>query len=127
MSYIIINEVTMKACRCATLQEVMDFMEHGEVPVKARDVKSANFRHLIQHPEPDRLMQRLHKLIDGSRGADVGCVLLRCVQENYLIRNPTRAEFCSEFRLVGSWGAIHNYMDENSENALLRANKVVIF
>lgn len=95
-----------------------------ERPGKGRN---ANFRHLIQHPFPDRLLERLHALIDGRVGADVGCVLLRCIQENLLIRNPTKAEFCSEFQLSGSWQSIHKYMDENNLNALSKANRVMIF
>ena len=105
----------------------MNFMEHEEVNVKTRKVKIANFRHLVQYPEPDRLMRRLHELIDGRNGADVGCVLMRCVQENYLMRNPTQAEFCAEFQLIGSWQSIYKYMNEDCLNALSKANRVVIF
>ena len=89
--------------------------------------KKASFLHLIQHPEPERLIQRMHALIDGRSGADVGCVLLKCIQENWLIRNPTKAEFCAEFELIGSWQSIHKYMDENNLNALTKANRIVIF
>lgn len=72
-------------------------------------------------------MRRLHDLIDGRHGAAVGCVLLKCVQLNYLMRNPTQAEFCAEFQLTGSWQSVHKYMDENNLNALAKANRVVIF
>lgn len=85
------------------------------------------FRHLIQHTEADLLLERLHQLIDGCRGADVGSVLLHCVQRNYLKRKPTRKEFTSEFVLLGSWTSIHNYMDEGNLNALDRANRINIF
>ena len=37
------------------------------------------------------------------------------------------ALYISEFTLIGSWTAIHNYMNDNSEKALDRANKVIIF
>jgi hypothetical protein len=66
-------------------------------------------------------------LIDGKKGADVGCVFLRCKQVGYITRRPTQAEFKSEFELKGTWAAIHKYMDEDSMNALDRANKVIIF
>ena len=116
----------MKACRCLTREDVLKFFNSLEEPKKER-APAANFRHLIQYPEPERLLQRLHALIDGRRGAAVGCVLLKCVQLNYLVKNPTQAEFCSEFQLTGSWQSIHKYMDENNLNALAKANRGVIF
>ena len=127
MNYIILDEETMKAYRCLNVQEVMNFfLQQGE-PRKVQNTLRANFRKLVQYPDADRLMMRLHQLIDGRYGADVGSVLLRCVQENLLSRNPTKAEFCAEFHLVGSWQSIHKYMDENNLNALSKANRIVIF
>ena len=127
MSFIIVNEETMKACRCRNEQEVMDFLRLCGEPRKQHQARQASFRNLVQYPDPDRLIQRLHDLIDGRNGAAVGCVLLRCVQDNLLTRNPTQAEFCSEFQLTGSWQSIHKYMDDNNLNALSKANRVVIF
>lgn len=126
MSYIILDEKTMKAFRCRTKEEVITYFQQLGTPEKPTENR-ADFRHLIQHPNPDKLLKRLHTLIDGRGGADVGCVLMKCIQENYLLRNPTRAEFCAEFQLRGTWSAIHNYLDDNNENALARANKTVIF
>ena len=85
------------------------------------------FLHLILHPEPKKLLKRLHRLIDGKSGAAVGAVLLRAQQKGYLIKVPTQAEFESEFALVGKWNAIHNYMNDNSTKALAKANKIIIF
>ncbi|MBQ5643672.1 MAG: hypothetical protein IIV13_07965 [Bacteroidaceae bacterium] len=85
------------------------------------------FWNIIQYKDPQTLLERLHQLIDGKKGADVGCVLLKCKQDGYITRKPTQAEFKSEFELNGTWAAIHKYMGENSMNALDRANKVIIF
>ena len=85
------------------------------------------FQKLIQYPQPERLLKRLHELIDGENGAAVGSVLLKCMQLGYLKKTPTQAEYVSEFQLIGTWSAIHNYMDNNSWKALSRANKVIIF
>ena len=85
------------------------------------------FCNVIQYKDPQALLKRLHQLIDGKKGADVGCVLLKCKQDGYIIRNPKRSEFVSEFALKGTWQAIHKYMEGDTENALDRANKVVIF
>ena len=85
------------------------------------------FLHLILHPEPKKLLKRLHQLIDEKRGAEVGAVLMRAQQKGYLSKVPTQAEFRSEFALVGKWNAIHNYMNDNNEKALAKANKIIIF
>lgn len=85
------------------------------------------FLHLILHPEPKKLLKRLHQLIDGKSGAAVGAVLLRAQQKGYLSKVPTQAEFESEFTLNGGWNAIHNYMNDNNQKALAKANKIIIF
>lgn len=78
--------------------------------------------------DKEKLLKRLHELIDGKGGADVGSVFYRAlVIENLISRKPTRAEFCQEFQLIGSWTAIHNYMNENDEKAIVRAANVIIF
>ena len=88
---------------------------------------ASNFIDIIQFPEKTKFLIRLHELIDRKGGADVGCVLLRALQMNYITRKPTQKEFTSEFKVVGCWSAIHNYMDENNQNALDRANRIVFF
>ena len=92
-----------------------------------KEYKKSEFYNIIQYEDPQALQKRLHQLIDGKKGADVGCVLLKCKQDGYITRNPTQGEFKSEFELNGSWAAIHKYMDEGNMNALDRANKVIIF
>ena len=95
--------------------------------VEKKKHSTPNFLHLILHSEPKKLLERLHRLIDGKSGAAVGAVLLRAQQKGYLIKVPTQAEFESEFALVGKWNAIHNYMNDNNEKALAKANKIIIF
>ncbi len=94
---------------------------------KSNSVSEVSFYDIVQYENPTLLVERLHQLIDGRKGADVGCVLLKCLLDGYLIRRPKQKEFESEFSLIGGWSAIHNYMDDNNENALDRANKIVIF
>ena len=99
--------------------------QHKEVEKKC--ISTRNFLHLILHPNPKKLLKRLHQLIDGRRGAAVGAVLLRAQQMGYLSKVPTHAEFVSEFTLIGNWTAIHNYMNDNSPKALAKANQIIIF
>lgn len=94
---------------------------------KEEEKKDTSFRSIIQYKDPDELLNRLHQLIDGRSGADVGCVLLKAYQNNYIGRKPTKIEFKSEFELIRSWQAITNYLNENSLKALARSNRVVIF
>ena len=95
--------------------------------VEKKKHSTPNFLHLILHSEPKKLLERLHQLIDEKSGAEVGAVLMRAQQKGYLIKVPTQAEFRSEFALVGKWNAIHNYMNDNNEKALAKANKIIIF
>lgn len=101
-----------------------DIDENQSIIKKA---KSISFSDIIQYDDKERLLKRLHVLIDGRRGADVGCVILRALQENYITRLPTQKEYESEFKRIGSWTAIHNYMNDKNLNALDRANKIVFF
>lgn len=103
--------------------------KHKEVipSLKEKEKGATSFRSIIQYKDPDKLLNRLHQLIDKRSGADVGCVLLKAYQDNYIGRKPTKIEFKSEFELIGSWTAITNYLNENSLKALARANRVVIF
>lgn len=95
--------------------------------IPSQKEENTSFRSIIQYDDPDKLLKRLHQLIDGRSGADVGCILLKAKQENYIIKNPTRKQFLSEFKLIGTWQAITNYLSDNNQNALDRANRIVIF
>lgn len=119
MIELIEEEKKPKAEKISTNTEKLQKKEFNE--------ESSIFYQIVQHEEPQKLLKRLHQLIDGRKGADVGCVLLKCVQDGYLTRNPKQKEFESEFILRGGWNAIHNYMSDNNENALERANKIIIF
>lgn len=95
---------------------------------QSQKIAKTNFADIIQYPDKEKLLKRLHFLIDGKRGADVGAVLMNaCIINPYLTRKPTRLEFEAEFELIGSWQSITNYLNENSEKALQKANRVLIF
>ena len=88
--------------------------------------KVSNFSDIIQYEDKERLLKRLHELIDGRGGADVGSVILQAWQTNLITRKPTRKEFESEFKTKGCWTAIYKYLDDNNPNALSRANRIII-
>lgn len=95
--------------------------------VESKESSYSIFTNIIQYPDKEKLLLRLHELIDGRAGADVGCVILRAYQENYLVRLPKQKEFESEFDLIGTWSAIHNYLNDGDPRALNRSNRIVIF
>lgn len=95
-------------------------------PIVNKTNKSV-FSDIIQYEDKERLLKRFHELIDGRKGADAGSVILKALIEKYITRLPKQKEYELEFGIIGSWSAIHNYMNENSLNALERARKIVIF
>lgn len=120
-----IYDYTQFAGTMEIAQRVFNALSQNETLQRYK--KKVCFRSIIQYEDKNILIARLHKLIDGKGGADVGAVLLNARQNNYIIRNPTREEFKSEFELIGSWSAISNYMSDDNANALDRANRIVIF
>lgn len=119
------KDMTMQVVSTDGLMNHLDTVEKEEKTVSRR--AECSFRNIVQHKEPEVLLKRLHQLIDGRSGASVGSVLLKCCQDGHLIRRPTQREFESEFALIGGWTAVHKYMDDNNENALDRANQIIIF
>ena len=108
--------------------EELDSQKRENLQKRSQASRTKNFRDIIQYPDKDKLLGRLHELIDGKGGADVGAVLLNAYFiKPYLTRRPTQAEFESEFELIGGWSAISNYMSADNQNALDKANKIVIF
>lgn len=108
------------------LESVQPKEKNSSKHLNEKDIRKICFRDIIQYEDKEKLLKRLHTLIDGKGGADAGSVLLSARLSNYLTRNPTQAEFKSEFELIGSWSAISNYMNDNNQNALDRANRIII-
>ena len=99
------------------------------IPQKPKKKVKSCFADIVQYHDKEQLIKRLHELIDGKGGADVGSVLFKASEDRLLTRVPTQAEFKSEFTLIGGWSAIHNYMvfDPNDNNKLTRAFNIKIF
>lgn len=103
----------------------------GEGHYRPQEAMKSSFRAIIQYHDKDGLIKRLHELIDEETSpAMVGAILLRAsVFDGLIKRKPTRQEFDDEFHLFKykNWQSVHNYMDEGSQKALAKANKIVIF
>lgn len=94
---------------------------------KQLSIQKTDFRNIIQYEDKDRLLNRLHELIDGKSGAGVGAVLLKAKKEGHLTKCPNEKEYVSEFTLVGSWAAIKKYLNPNTPTAESNADNIVIF
>ena len=93
-----------------------------------RKKKIYNFSDIIQYHDKQKLLDRLHFLIDGKGGAQVGAVILKAKVEGYLSDNPVKKAFYKEFpNTTGTWQAIHNYFDESDNKCLAKARGVIIF
>lgn len=92
--------------------------------------KKANFRDCIQYKDKEKLIKRLHELIDGKKGRDVGYVLLKCRMDGLITRNPTKDEMNAEFPSVVYKSGVKNYLTEGSlsdNGKLSKASQIVIF
>lgn len=65
-----------------------------------RNKKQPSFRSIIQYEDKERLLGRLHKLIDGKQGADVGAVLLKAKKEKYLTKCPNERSMSANLPLL---------------------------
>ncbi|WP_303206916.1 hypothetical protein [Bacteroides oleiciplenus] len=119
----------------AIVNETMhEFLDVEDIKlIQKRTIKSApedkqkTFKSIIQSDDKEKLLKRLHYLIDNKGGAEAGAVLLKAFIDGYLTQTPTRGMYESEFTLIGTWQGVHNYMSDNSAKALDKANKIIIF
>lgn len=106
-----------------------DWAKEYKPTSKAAIKSKATFKDIIQYPDKDNLLERLHFLIDGKKGKSIGIVLVRAKYiDHFLIRYPTKDEFESVFKYQGTWNAISNYFyKEEDNNVLADASNIVIF
>ena len=86
---------------CLPMTDIEEAEPHegGDEPgARPRGAKESSFRHIVVYFNAEALMQRLHQLIDGRRGADVGCVLLRCIMDGYQLRDQ-----CMISHVTSTW------------------------
>lgn len=118
---------------CVDLLHKIDgiITEYFTPPIKAMTTPISSFRSLIQYHDKEKLIQRLHELIDDEKSpAMVGAILLNAWKlKKYLKKCPTQKEFYDEFPncQYNNWESIRKYTDGESNNALLKADNIVIF
>lgn len=119
---------------CKAFLEIADYYKSTNkqttAPIKQTEqllTRKHDFKNIIQYEDKERLLNRLHELIDGKGGADVGAVLLKAKIEKYLTKCPSENEYKSEFTLNGTWSAIKKYLNPNTPSAGSNADTIVIF
>ena len=73
--------------------------------------KNVVFANLIQHPDKELVLKRLHDLIDGHGGIQVAVILRRALEDKLITKHPNEKEFFSEFKnVIGKWDSIKKYL-----------------
>lgn len=85
-----------------------------------------NFKDCILYEDKEALIEKLHGMIDGKRGVDIGVIFTAAISAS-LIRKPTKEEYTSEFTLIGTWEAIRKAINTEDNNIIDKARFVVFF
>ncbi|MCD8297055.1 MAG: hypothetical protein LUC88_05725 [Prevotella sp.] len=120
-----------KKVRLSKFEDEDSFDENNTVKKTATSSRRKNepFYTLIQYPDKDKLLKRLHELIDGKGGKAVAEVLF-CAYDikKYLSDRPTEYQVRQEFsKIKGTWKAIEKYLNSSYLAQLRENNNVVIF
>lgn len=70
------------------------------------------FKDLLVDDEDGKKLERIHKVLDGSKGKDIPLIILACMKKTWLSRLPTFTQVRDEFGDIGSKSNFNNYLDE---------------
>ena len=108
---------------------LLDIINRLKNTIEKSAKKKPTFADLIQYQDKERLLWRLHILIDGQGGANVGSVIAKAIWDGYLKKEPTKEEYKSEFNLIGSWEGIRKYFagitDEKLDDKKLQKAMII--
>lgn len=103
-------DLTPQAKEDEEIAEECDSIKETKQTIRQTRHKKGDFNALIQYKDKEKLLKRLHYLIDGKGGAYVGVVIRKAMDMKYITK-PTKGDYVSEFELIGTWQAIHNYFN----------------
>ena len=70
---------------------------------------------LCSTDEKEKVMARLHELLDGKGGKQVALVLMAAkAKDSLLIDMPTEKQYTTEFSLSGTWRAVSDYIKKHT-------------
>ncbi|MDH6312493.1 hypothetical protein M2137_001264 [Parabacteroides sp. PFB2-10] len=123
VKYLPVLEMIPKTDKVKTLN---NFGKKAMPSRKEKKKRTAHFMDCILHSDKESLINTFHEMIDGKGGVNVGIVFTAAIAEG-LIRKPTKAEYVSEFALIGSWEAIRKNIDPENNNIIDKARFVKFF
>lgn len=100
-----------------SMQSIMESINEAKARMKQSCTVSEEFRKLVTSPEyADRVISRLHELMDGKTKPKDILMPLRAAMEAGAIRRPTWAEFIMEFGSKrASKGSLSDYTDTTKD------------
>lgn len=94
--------------------KVMHCKDEQPETIRKRDnTKGQSFLDILQCPkvERQRVVSRLHELLDGKGGMQVALVLAAAKYKyHYLLAIPREKQYVAEFNLKGTWRAVTSYL-----------------
>lgn len=93
--------------------------EQPKTIIQMDNAKDQSFSEILQCPkeERQRVISRLHELLDGKGGMQVALVLAAAKYKyHYLIAFPTERQYTSEFDLNGTWRAVTSYISAHTKS-----------
>ena len=91
--------------------------EQPKTIIQMDNAKDQSFSKILQCPkvERQRVISRLHELLDGKGGMHVALVLAAAKHKyHYLIAYPTEKQYRSEFSLRGTWRGVTSYLKSHT-------------
>lgn len=106
--YLIVKQYNKRLAESGLLKD--DNSKHKEViPNQKEEVKKdTSFRSLIQYEDKDKLLERLHFLIDPNpkKGSLIAAIIQKAYIDGHILELPNEATFRSEFKLDCTWEAV---------------------
>lgn len=89
------------------------YKDRLEQPQQVKASKSKKtFKDKVMAENKEKVLKKLHSLIDGKRGKNVALVIVASVEMG-LIQKPTYKEVKSEFGDIGAESGYNNYLDRD--------------
>lgn len=79
---------------------------------KRKGKSKREFKDLLIDDEDGKKLERIHKVLDGSKGKDIPLIILACMKKTWLSRLPTFTQVRDEFGNIGSKSNFNNYLKE---------------
>ena len=96
--------------------DLLEQWDNESQPTKsASDIQSFDSLLQCSADDKDRVISRLHELLDGKGGQQVALILAAVMYKyHYIISMPTERQYASEFQLKGVWRSVTDYLKNHT-------------